>query len=86
MWQQTAELLGSLLESLDPPPPPQAAVFTAHGQALTRSGIYKIVRRHAASLDDARTNRRVSPHIFRHTAAVHLLEVGGPEVSGQGPL
>jgi integrase/recombinase XerD len=76
LWHQTAELLRSLLESLDPPPTPQAAVFTAHGQALTRFGIYKIVRRHAASLDDARTNRTVSPHIFRHTAAVHLLEAG----------
>ena len=50
------------------------AVFTARGQPLTRYGIYKIVRRHAADLDDPRTGRRVSPHIFRHTAAVHLLE------------
>ena len=54
----------------------QAAVFTANGQPLTRFGIYKIVRRHAASLDDARTGRHVSPHTFRHTAAVHLLEAG----------
>jgi len=46
------------------------------GDALTRFGIYKIVRRHAGHLDDARTNRRVSPHIFRHTAAMHLLEAG----------
>ncbi|MCA1675276.1 MAG: site-specific integrase [Actinobacteria bacterium] len=76
LWRQTAELLGSLLDSLDRPPTPDAPVFSAHGQALTRFGIYKIVRRHAATLDDTRTNRRVSPHIFRHTAAVHLLEAG----------
>jgi len=49
---------------------------SAPGQALTRFGIYKIVRRHAGHLDDARTNRTVSPHIFRHTAAMHLLESG----------
>lgn len=76
LWHQTAELLGSRLESFGPPPTPQSAVFTAHGQALTRFGIYKIVRRHAAGLDDARTDRRVSPHTFRHTAAVHLVEAG----------
>lgn len=76
LWRQTAQLLGSLLESFGPPPTPQSAVFAAHGQALTRFGIYKIVRRHAAGLDDARTDRRVSPHTLRHTAAVHLLEAG----------
>lgn len=78
LWEQTAKLLGQLLDaSHDPPPPPIAPVFcSATGQALTRFGIYKIVRRHASNLDDARTNRRISPHIFRHTAAVHLLEAG----------
>ena len=59
-----------------PPPTPQPAVFTAHGRPLTRYGIYKIVRRHAATLDDPRTDRRITPHTFRHTAAVHLLEAG----------
>ena len=51
-------------------------MFASRGQPLTRSGIYKIVRRHAARLDDPRTGRTVSPHTFRHTAAVHLLESG----------
>lgn len=51
-------------------------MFSARGQPLTRFGIYKVVRRHAAGLDDPRTGRRVSPHTFRHTAAVHLLEAG----------
>ena len=76
LWRQTARTLRELLESQDPPAPPEAAVFSARGRPLTRSGIYKIVRRHAAGLDDPRTGRRVSPHTFRHTAAVHLLEAG----------
>src|SRR5713226_6958389 len=64
LWHQTAALLSSLLQSLNPPPTPKTAVFSAHGQPLTRFGIYKIVRRRGACLDDARTGRRVSPHIF----------------------
>ena len=77
LWQQTARTIEQLLQAENPsPPPPTAAVFTARGQPLTRYGIYKIVRRHAGDLDDPRTGRRVSPHIFRHTAAVHLLEAG----------
>ena len=76
LWHQTADLLSALLASAGPPHGPEAAVFTARGQPLTRYGIYKIVRRHAADLDDPGTGRRVSPHTFRHTAAVHLLEAG----------
>lgn len=79
LWHKTADLLSALLASSGPPGP-DAAVFTARGQPLTRFGIYKIVRRHAASLDDPRTGRTVGPHTFRHTAAVHLLE-GGVEVN-----
>ncbi|MDQ3677305.1 MAG: site-specific integrase [Actinomycetota bacterium] len=77
LWQQTARTLEQLLASEHPsPPPPTAAMFSARGQPLTRYGIYKIVRRHAADLDDPRTGRTISPHTFRHTAAVHLLEAG----------
>lgn len=76
LWRQTAALLRSLLEASAPPPVDEAAVFQAKGRPLTRFGIYKIVRRHGADFDDPRVNRRISPHIFRHTAAVHLLEAG----------
>jgi integrase/recombinase XerD len=77
LWRQTAQLLAQLLGPPGTTPAPHAPVFcSAAGQALTRFGIYKIVRRHAGHLDDAGVSRRVSPHIFRHTAAVHLLEAG----------
>ena len=66
LWQQTARTLEALITSLDPPATPPSAVFTAHGRPLTRSGIYKIVRRHASRFDDPRTDRRVTPHTFRH--------------------
>lgn len=77
LWRQTTRLLAQLLEVAEQPPTADTPVFrSASGQPLTRSGIYKIVRRHAGTLDDARTHRTVSPHTFRHTAAMHLLEAG----------
>ena len=75
LWRQTAQLLAKLVDAAGPRSP-DAPVFTANGRALTRYGIYKIIRPHGGDLDDARTGRTVSPHVFRHTAAVHLLAAG----------
>ena len=57
---------------------PSDPVFCApQARPLTRFGIYKIVRRHGAFFDTHGPKpRRVSPHLFRHTAACHLLESG----------
>lgn len=81
LWKQTAVMLQQLIQgrekNADDP------VFrSSTGLALTRFGIYKIVRKHtrdlAARKHSASADRvmSISPHTFRHTAAVHLLESG----------
>jgi integrase/recombinase XerD len=77
LWSHTATALRQLLETQ--PGPRDRPVFVSHlGRPLTRFGIYKIVRR--LPLGTASTaagpRSRLSPHLFRHTAAVHLLEAG----------
>ncbi len=80
LWRQTADLLVRLLREGDLPPASDRAFFISHGtRPLTRFGIYKIVRRHTDHLRAQRADpagRYVGPHVFRHTAAVHLLEAG----------
>ena len=78
LWRETVHHLQQLLANCRPEPQSTDPVFCArHNEALTRFGIYKIVRRHGASWDTVGAEpRRVTPHLFRHTAAVHLLESG----------
>ena len=80
LWNETANLLKTLLRQRLQTDAPDGAVFLSqNGTPLTRFGIYKIVRHHTDVLWQRRkaTNpRHLSPHVFRHTAAVHLLESG----------
>jgi len=78
LWNETVKHLEQLLAQRRPPPALTDPVFCARRNvALTRHGIYKIVRRHGAPWDTTGAEpRRVTPHLFRHTAAVHLLESG----------
>ena len=76
LWEQTAKLLTDLLATPGQPAADAPVFRSTNGAALTRFGIYKAVRRLAGHLDDPGTDRTVSPHVFRHTAAMHLLESG----------
>jgi integrase/recombinase XerD len=78
LWSETASHLRRLLQEQKPSSEPDSPVFCSRPNVpLTRFGIYKIVRRHTANLDTTGVHpRRVTPHLFRHTAAMHLLESG----------
>lgn len=75
LWDETVKQLRRLLTESGAAP--KGPVFSARrSQPLTRFGIYKIVRRHAAAWDTSGPQpRRVTPHLFRHTAAAHLFGV-----------
>lgn len=79
LWEETTSLLQQLLAKRRPDAEGEQPVFISHrGAALTRYGIYKLVRRHVQGIKSEGGIRgsHISPHTFRHTAACHLLESG----------
>jgi site-specific recombinase XerD len=80
LWPETARLIRELvtMSSADNSKTGDPVFVSRQGTPLTRFGIYKLVRRLTASLDATQggRRRRISPHVFRHTTAVHLLEAG----------
>ncbi len=78
LWPETVELLKQLetVLSADKTLP---LLASRQRKPLTRFGIYKIVKRHTAKLRPSNPqpkNRGISPHVFRHSIAVRLLEEG----------
>lgn len=78
LWKTTARLLKNWMKELADEP--TAFLFPERkGNRLSRSGVeYRLrccVQKAAASIPSL-ANRSITPHVFRHTAAMHLLESG----------
>jgi integrase/recombinase XerD len=76
LWASTASAFGALVAKRSSQDP---VFLSRRRERITRFGIYALVRRCAAqaarrvaSIGD----KRVSPHVIRHTTAVHLLRAG----------
>lgn len=78
LWQKTAKLLRSWLKQLDGTPD-SPLLPNARGNPLTRSGIaqrlqYAVQR--SIPEEPSLRSLRISPHLIRHTTAMHLLQSG----------
>jgi integrase/recombinase XerD len=78
LWSKTARQLRQWLEHL--PSEPSTPLFSNRsGQRLSRFGIEKRLKeavQKALGACPSLRKRHVSPHVFRHTTAMHLLQAG----------
>ena len=80
LWAETARAIGHYLQlrrqaGIDS----QAIFLNARGQRLTRFGINHIIARHraqAAHRCPSLQHKHVTAHTFRHTVALHMVQVG----------
>lgn len=80
LWESTAQHLQQLVEQKRPSAGREDWLFVNHyGRPLSRSGIADLTQRYAtkaATTLPSLQGRRVTPHTFRHTTAMHLLQSG----------
>lgn len=78
LWPETADLLAALLRRY-PRQAEQPIFVNRYGAPLTASGVRFRLRQYvqaAARTVPTLARKRVTPHVFRHTTAVHLVSAG----------
>jgi site-specific recombinase XerD len=78
LWRQTVKLLRPWLRQLDGAPT-SPLLPNAQGIPMTRSGIahrLQVAVKRAAATHPSLRSMRISPHLIRHTTAMHLLQSG----------
>jgi len=78
LWPKTARALKLWLDA-SPASPDSPAFPSARGTPLSRDGVNYILQetvREAAKTCPSLSSKRISPHVLRHTTAMHLLQSG----------
>jgi site-specific recombinase XerD len=78
IWPETAELLAALLRR-HPRRSDETVFVNRYGEPLTASGFRFRLRQYvkaAACKTPTLSRKRITPHVFRHTTAVHLVSAG----------
>jgi integrase/recombinase XerD len=76
LWKETAAAVKAWLKVRSASAAPEL-FLNAQGQAMTRSGFEYILAKHvttAIAAVPSIANKRVSPHVLRHTCAMHTLQ------------
>lgn len=80
LWSETVELVRAMLRDRQVSAGENVSLFVnAAGRSLTRFGLRHIVRTRiaeAATSMPSLRGKKISPHTFRHTTALHLIQAG----------
>lgn len=77
LWPRTVTAIRHMLDDRPHARPQQPLFLNARGRRLTRSGVAYLLRRAGGHANiSPRNGDRISPHVIRHTTAMHLLQSG----------
>ncbi len=78
LMKDTCRLLDAYVRNfhLESEPLTSPLFFNKNGKALSRYGVTYILKKYASQAELDSNSRKVSPHVLRHTKAMHLLRAG----------
>ena len=78
LMKETCKLLDAYIRNfnLNFEPLTSPLFFNQKGQALSRYGITYILKKYVSQAELDSDTRKISPHVLRHTKAMHLLRAG----------